>query len=229
MDGGCRSEGPCASEFGISLAGAHHRCHQMPLKLSSLARVLQGCLPLWNVWDRVFVQSSLSVEPQCASAEGIWCASPRITTSTRIPIIVLARVEPELTVMVNCIPAATKDGDIRSALECLVSFGADPAILVDAHPHIGTNKLPEIIQSMREAIVNAGGEVHFGCRMVDVLEETGSVKAIEWLELSTDTTVKRACEALVLATGHSARDVFLSVARKGMAVGSEAVCHWRAR
>ena len=108
-----------------------------------------------------------------------------------------------------------KRGDIRSALECLVAFGADPAILVDAHPHIGTNKLPEIIQSMREAIVNAGGEVHFGCRMVDVHEETGSVKAIEWLELSTGITVKRACEALVLATGHSARDVFLLLHGKG--------------
>ena len=55
-----------------------------------------------------------------------------------------------------------KRGDIRGALEWLVHFGADPAILVDAHPHIGTNKLPQIIESMRKAICAAGGQVHFG-------------------------------------------------------------------
>src|SRR5690606_15514398 len=58
-----------------------------------------------------------------------------------------------------------KRGDIRSVLETLVAFGASEDILIDAHPHIGTNKLPKIITAMREAIVNAGGEVHFNSRV----------------------------------------------------------------
>ncbi len=111
-----------------------------------------------------------------------------------------------------------KRGDIRSALECLVAFGADPDILVEAHPHIGTNKLPGIIQSMREAIVEAGGEVHFGCRMVDLEAENGAIQAIHWLQLDDEIPVRRACEAVILATGHSAKDVFRLIHDKGWTV-----------
>ncbi|MDA0304118.1 MAG: FAD-binding protein [Bacteroidetes bacterium] len=111
-----------------------------------------------------------------------------------------------------------KRGDIRSVLECLVAFGADPDILVEAHPHIGTNKLPGIIQSMREAIVEAGGEVHFGCRMVDLESDDGSIQAIHWLELNRGATIRRTCDAVILATGHSARDVFHLIHQKGWTV-----------
>ena len=69
---------------------------------------------------------------------------------------------------------AKKRGDVRRILELLVGFGAVPDILVEAHPHIGTNKLPKIIAAMRECILAHGGQVHFGHRVVDVvLEETG--------------------------------------------------------
>ena len=111
-----------------------------------------------------------------------------------------------------------KRGSIRSALECLVAFGADPDILVEAHPHIGTNKLPGIIQSMRQAIIEAGGEVNFGCRMIDLRTDGGKLKEIEWLELESGETIRKACEWVVLATGHSARDVIQLIHQKGWTI-----------
>ena len=70
-------------------------------------------------------------------------------------------------------------------MEWLVHFGADPSILVDAHPHIGTNKLPQIIQRMREAICAAGGQVHFGARLVDVEAVDGALDAVAWEDVAT--------------------------------------------
>ena len=66
-----------------------------------------------------------------------------------------------------------KRGDIREALEWMVAHGADPQILVDAHPHIGTNRLPAVVTAMRETIERAGGSVLFDTKVVDVLEEDG--------------------------------------------------------
>lgn len=111
-----------------------------------------------------------------------------------------------------------KRGDIRGALEWLVQFGADPSILVDAHPHIGTNKLPQIIERMREAIVAAGGQVHFGCRVVDIAAPTGRIEALEWVDSSTDERTRAEADQVILATGHSARDVFELVDSKGWAL-----------
>lgn len=96
-----------------------------------------------------------------------------------------------------------KRGNVLKALEWFVDFGATPDILVDAHPHIGTNKLPQIITSMREAILEAGGEVHFESKMTDLRHENNKIKAIqindvEWKEYDN----------VILATGHSARDIF---------------------
>ncbi|MEO9954891.1 FAD-dependent protein [Nonlabens sp.] len=96
-----------------------------------------------------------------------------------------------------------KRGNVLKALEWFVDFGATPDILVDAHPHIGTNKLPQIITSMREAILEAGGEVHFESKMTDLRHENNQIKAIqindaEWKEYDN----------VILATGHSARDIF---------------------
>ena len=111
-----------------------------------------------------------------------------------------------------------KRGDIRGALEWLVHYGADPAILVDAHPHIGTNKLPQIIQRMREAICAAGGQVHFGARLVDVEAVDGALDAVAWEDVATGERQRRPAKHLILATGHSARDVFELFDAKGWAL-----------
>ena len=96
-----------------------------------------------------------------------------------------------------------KRGNVASVLKTLVLFGADNDILVDAHPHIGTNKLPKIITSMREAILNAGGEIHFNSRITDIHIKKGQVKGVQ---LADGASLE--AENLILATGHSARDIF---------------------
>ena len=106
-----------------------------------------------------------------------------------------------------------KRGDVTEVLRLLVAYGASPDILVDAHPHIGTNKLPAIITALREAIVAAGGEVRFGARVVDLLIDDGAVRGVV-LSNGEEALSSR----LVLATGHSARDVFALLDRKGIRV-----------
>jgi len=96
-----------------------------------------------------------------------------------------------------------KRGNVLKALEWFVHFGADPDILVDAHPHIGTNKLPKIITAMREMIIAEGGEVHFDAKLTDLKIENNAVKSIE-----INAEKWHTCENLILATGHSARDIF---------------------
>jgi len=98
---------------------------------------------------------------------------------------------------------STKRGDTQRVLETLVQFGADPDILIDAHPHIGTNKLPGIIQNMREAVIEAGGEVRFSTKLTDIRYDGSGIQAIQ-LNRSAWESVKH----LILATGHSARDIF---------------------
>ncbi len=96
-----------------------------------------------------------------------------------------------------------KRGDLERILHLLVQFGASNDILIDAHPHIGTNKLPKIIALIREQIIEAGGEVLFDTRMTDIEVEFGQVKNI-----TTQNGDKLTCKHLILATGHSARDIF---------------------
>lgn len=96
-----------------------------------------------------------------------------------------------------------KRGNVLKAMEWFVHFGAVDDILVDAHPHIGTNKLPKIITEMREAIEKAGGEVRFGNKLTDIKIVAQAIKEIEingseWIPFDN----------VVLATGHSARDIF---------------------
>jgi uncharacterized FAD-dependent dehydrogenase len=98
---------------------------------------------------------------------------------------------------------STKRGDVYKILSTLVHFGAEEKILYEAHPHIGTNKLPHIITSIRERITAQGGQVLFSTRLADLLVEKDRVKAIR----TADGAELRG-EAVVLATGHSARDVF---------------------
>jgi uncharacterized FAD-dependent dehydrogenase len=106
-----------------------------------------------------------------------------------------------------------KRGDVEKALKWFVNFGADKDILVDAHPHIGTNKLPNIIVAMREEIIKFGGEVRFDSKLTDLKIENNSIKAIEinsteWLNF----------EEVILATGHSARDIFELLHKRGVKI-----------
>ena len=106
-----------------------------------------------------------------------------------------------------------KRGDVRKVLQWLVHFGADKNILVDAHPHIGTNRLPKIIEAIREGILAAGGEVHFNTKMTDILVENNGLKGIE---LNNDRIIP--VENLILATGHSARDIFYLLHKRGITI-----------
>jgi uncharacterized FAD-dependent dehydrogenase len=96
-----------------------------------------------------------------------------------------------------------KRGDVVKVLKALVQFGAQEDILIDAHPHIGTNKLPKLIEELREFIKACGGEVHFSKKLTGLKCSSDQIKAIEinhaeWIEV----------RQLILATGHSARDIF---------------------
>lgn len=104
---------------------------------------------------------------------------------------------------------STKRGDVRSVLELLVAHGASDDILVEAHPHIGTNKLPQIIMNIRQSILNAGGEVHFNTRVTDFLLHNNSVNGV----VTADGREFLATR-VILATGHSARDIFEILAAK---------------
>ena len=108
---------------------------------------------------------------------------------------------------------ATKRGDVGRVLRRLVQHGATPDILVDAHPHIGTNKLPAVVQALREAIVGAGGEVHFETRVTDLLLENNQLRGVV-----TATGEAIEAEATILATGHSARDIYELLHRRGVLI-----------
>lgn len=106
-----------------------------------------------------------------------------------------------------------KRGDVDRILQLLVGFGASPDIMVDAHPHIGTNKLPAIITAIRECIINSGGEVRFGHRVTDILMNGNEIAGVRCNENERIEGKK-----LILATGHSARDVFELLHRKRIAI-----------
>lgn len=108
---------------------------------------------------------------------------------------------------------STKRGDVQQVLQWFVHFGASRDILIDAHPHIGTNKLPKIITAMREQIVACGGEVHFEKKLTDIKIEGNAIKGIT---LNNNETVS--CHELLLATGHSARDIFELLERKNVLI-----------
>ena len=103
-----------------------------------------------------------------------------------------------------------KRGDYNKALQTLVFHGATPEILYDAHPHIGTDRLPRIISNICRTIVTAGGEIHFGAKVTGFKIEGGRIRGV-WVG---DTLVEGA--AVVLATGHSAKDVYYTLHRDGV-------------
>lgn len=96
-----------------------------------------------------------------------------------------------------------KRGDVRRIFENLVYHGATEEILIDAHPHIGTNKLPKIIKNIRENIIKYGGEVHFDTRVTDFVIKNNKLQAI-LLQNGNEMVVN----SVILATGHSARDIY---------------------
>ncbi|HWI92348.1 MAG TPA: FAD-dependent oxidoreductase [Flavisolibacter sp.] len=98
---------------------------------------------------------------------------------------------------------STKRGDVNKILSSLVHFGADEKILYEAHPHIGTNKLPHIITSIRNKIIECGGEVLFEKKVVDFVVEKEIIRNV----ITADGDTLNA-DAVILATGHSARDIF---------------------
>lgn len=113
-----------------------------------------------------------------------------------------------------------KRGSVEKILNVFCQHGASPTILSDAHPHIGTDKLPRVIENMRNTILACGGEVHFQTRMESILIEGQKVKGIE------TNTEKTFLGPVILATGHSARDVYrwlyahgVQLETKGIAIG----------
>jgi uncharacterized FAD-dependent dehydrogenase len=108
-----------------------------------------------------------------------------------------------------------KRGNVRRILEILVTHGAAENILVEAHPHIGTNKLPKVIQSIRESILDAGGEIIFNSRVTDFLIDNGEVKGV------VAGQEKITGKAVILATGHSARDIYRLLAAKSIAIAAK--------
>ena len=102
-----------------------------------------------------------------------------------------------------------KRGDVDRILELFVAFGASEDILVEAHPHIGTNKLPKIIKSIREKIIEFGGKVLFDTRVTDIIVKNNEVQGVE-----TQNGDIINAQKIILATGHSARDIFELLDRK---------------
>ncbi len=105
---------------------------------------------------------------------------------------------------------STKRGNVSDILKKFVEHGADPKIMIDAHAHIGTDKLSGIIANMRQTIISHGGEMHFGKRVVSLSERSGRVNGVR----CHDGTVMEG-EAVLLATGHSARDIYEFFHREG--------------
>ncbi len=114
---------------------------------------------------------------------------------------------------------ANKRGSIDGVLRTLVMHGAPPEILVDAHPHIGSNKLPQVVQAMRQSILGAGGEIRFETRVTDFLfkknigESDGDKRIIG---VQTQSGEEVFGDATILATGHSARDIYELCERRGV-------------
>lgn len=104
-----------------------------------------------------------------------------------------------------------KRGDIRKVLETLVAHGARQDILFDAHPHIGTNKLPKLVSELRQTILDHGGEIHFNTKVTDFMLSGDTMQGVV---LSSGEKVRG--EAVVLATGHSARDIFYLLEKRNI-------------
>ena len=106
-----------------------------------------------------------------------------------------------------------KRGSIEKSLKLLVEHGANTDILVEAHPHIGSNKLPQVVENIRETILKYGGEVHFDSFVTDFI-----IKKNKILGIIVNEKEEHLAEAVILATGHSARDIYILCHQKGIKI-----------
>ncbi|MGI9543224.1 MAG: NAD(P)/FAD-dependent oxidoreductase [Cyclobacteriaceae bacterium] len=106
-----------------------------------------------------------------------------------------------------------KRGDVNEILSILVGHGAKEEILIDTHPHIGTNKLPQIVTAIRETIIEAGGDIRFNCKVTDLIINDTSIVGV-----GTAEGDEIDAEAVILATGHSATDMYQLLHRKNIAL-----------
>ncbi|MBV6439784.1 MAG: FAD-binding protein [Haliscomenobacteraceae bacterium CHB4] len=125
---------------------------------------------------------------------------------------------------------SVKRGDVRKALRLLVEHGAKSDILSEAHPHIGSNKLPGVVQNIRTTIERYGGEVHFGQCVTDFILKKGGILGVvtEKVRLADEPTTNNQqpttewlADAVILATGHSARDIYRLLHAKGIRIESK--------
>jgi len=108
---------------------------------------------------------------------------------------------------------ATKRGPVRKVYETFVEHGAPSRILTDAHPHIGSNLLPNVVRSMRETILKSGGEVHFEARVEGLIRNADGTRL---RGVSTQDGREFVGDAVLLATGHSARDIYRLLVKEGV-------------
>jgi uncharacterized FAD-dependent dehydrogenase len=106
---------------------------------------------------------------------------------------------------------ATKRGPVRKIYETLVAHGAPERILIDSHPHIGSNLLPKVVMAMRESILRAGGEVHFSAKVSEFIIDSGRIQGVR-----TADGREFAAPQVILATGHSARDIYTRLLDQGV-------------
>lgn len=109
-----------------------------------------------------------------------------------------------------------KRGSIRRVFEILVAHGATEEILYEAHPHIGTNKLPKIVTALRQSIIELGGEVHFNSKVTDFNIDKDKITGVT---INSDHSIS--AHAVILASGHSARDIFYLLHDKNVAIESK--------
>ncbi|NWF89254.1 MAG: FAD-binding protein [Ignavibacteriaceae bacterium] len=111
---------------------------------------------------------------------------------------------------------STKRGDVKKILQVFVQHGANKNVLIEAHPHIGSNKLPEIVQAMRNTILSNNGEIHFNSQVTDFIIKDGKISGA-----IVNNSEEYLADAVILATGHSARDIFHLVHKKGLKMESK--------
>jgi hypothetical protein len=114
-----------------------------------------------------------------------------------------------------------KRGNIEEVLQAFVQHGASEDILVDAHPHIGSDKLPHVIKAMRHTILKCGGEVHFETCVIDLLLCNGCACGVRVLHDGKEHDIQ--ADAVILATGHSAHDTFRLLTRRGVALQAKGI------
>ena len=113
-----------------------------------------------------------------------------------------------------------KRGDISRILEILYLHGADESILYEAHPHIGSDKLPGVVSTIRNQILQAGGIIRFNTRVTDLKLSGNKITHV-----STASGEEITGKAFIFATGHSARDIYYLLNAKGHCSGSKTICH----